>query len=77
MMFYSRRQSSAQVRLYLGKLPNYDRKTQLIFRKNGFKQEHKDVYAFSKVVNGIRPPHTHRSIDELKTNVLYLVNDAL
>ena len=80
MMFYGLWQSSAQVSLELGQLPSNKEKeealkTQLRFRKNVFKQkcENKDVYSFSKVVNGKRVPH---SIDELKTNVLFLVNDA-
>lgn len=80
MLFYGLWQSAEQVENELGKISSKKEKedalkVQLRFRKNVFKQigDKENVYMFSKVENGKRAP---LNVDELKMNVLYLIENA-
>ena len=80
MLFYGLWQSPAEVEKELDQIKGNKEKenalkSQLRFRKDVFKQvcARKDVYTFSKLVDGKRVP---LSIEELKDNVVHLIGEG-
>lgn len=80
MLFYGLWQNPTQVEQERSEIKSVKEKeealkSQLRFRRDVFKQvsARKDVYAFSKSINGKR----HQiAVDELKDNVVYLIGNS-